>query len=170
MLGTFDNFPDSLHYAETFKSDLTKKNLQRLIIQAFQGINEAEFNFEEVSNPTLPSCRLIFEFGIADKLSFCYLDEETSVKLQEALVSTAFPVMDWFCSIRYYKILKKKKSPLKFDYYLLRIGFGEKGTVGISVFHDHGLRYVSPEDLVSFIVRRINHNSARKILKPVEPN
>lgn len=165
MLGTFDNFPISIHLRETFSSEISKKNLQRKIVQVFQGINKEQLSFEQVSNPTLPACSIIFEFGIADNLSFRYLDEEMVEKLQKVIASEKLNIMDWFCLIRYYKILKEGKRPLKFDYYMLRIEFREKGMTEISVFHDHGMRYVTPEDLVFFIARRLNYGSTRRILK-----
>ena len=33
--------------------------------------------------------------------------------------------MDFFCSIRYYKAYREKRTPLKFDYYMLRTVFAK---------------------------------------------
>jgi hypothetical protein len=76
--------------------------------------------------------------------------------------------MDFFCAVRYYKGAGEKKAPLKFDYYLMRLVFG-KNSVEIQVFHERGPRYISPEDIVTFLVNMVNETSARKILKKIEP-
>jgi hypothetical protein len=38
------------------------------------------------------------------------------------------------------------------------------------VFHGRGPRYVSPEDITTFIVNQLNKASTKKILTPVEPD
>jgi hypothetical protein len=76
-------------------------------------------------------------------------------------------VMDLFCAVRYYKNKTEKKAPLKFDYYMMRAVFG-KDSMEMRVFHERGLRYISPEDIVTFLVNKINEASARKILKRFE--
>jgi hypothetical protein len=168
MLGFYENFPQNIHRTETFTSPLSKRKLQQKITQVFQELNCKTFSFEEVANPTVPECTVIFEFGIADTENFCYLTEAEAQKLQKALDSEALQVMDWFCSIRYYKNVAEKRTPLKFDYYMLRMSFGEKGAVEVSVFHERGPRYISPEDLVEFIEHRVNKAAPRKILKGAE--
>ena len=168
MLGLYENFPQNIHRTETFTSTLSRRKLQQKIAQVFQEVNRKTFSFEEVGNPTVPNCTVIFEFGIADTGDFCYLNEEEAQKLQTALAAEPLQMMDWFCAIRYYKNTKSKKSPLKFDYYMLRMGFGEKGAVEVLVFHERGPRYISPEDLVAFIECKVNQEASRKLLKRKE--
>jgi len=164
MLGFYENFPHGIHFTQTFTSPLSKRKLQEKIIQAFQEANHKTFSFEEAGNPTIPNCEVIFEFGIADAENFSYLDEEEAKKLREALGGEEpLLLMDWFCSIRYYKNPNGKRTPLKFDYYMVRMVFGEKGTVEFLVFHERGPRYISPEDLVVFVEQKIN--APKKILK-----
>jgi hypothetical protein len=166
MHGFYENFPNGVHHAETFTSPLSKRKLQKRIIQVLQDVNHKTFSFEEVGNPTLPNCSVIFEFGIADGENFRYLDEVEARKLQEALShEEPLQVMDWFCSIRYYKNATAKQTPLRFDYYMLRINFGEKGAAEFLVFHERGPRYISPEELVTFIGRETNQTPRKKILK-----
>jgi hypothetical protein len=168
MLGIYDNFPLNIHRTESFTSPLSRKKLQQKIAQTFQKINQEKLIFEEVGNPTIPNSQIIFEFGIADGGNFCYLNEEEAQKLQNSLTNESLQTMDWFCLIRYYKNTEQKvKRPLKFDYYMLRIGFGEKGIVELQVFHERGPRYISPEDLVAFIARKLNGTS-RKTLKQID--
>jgi hypothetical protein len=165
MLGLYQNFPQNIHRTETFTSALSRRKLQQKIAQVFQEVNRKNFSFEEVGNPTVPNATVIFEFGIADAEDFCYLNEEESQRLQTALAVEPMHVMDWFCAIRYYKNTQEKKAPLKFDYYMLRMGFGEKGMMEVLVFHEKGPRYISPEDLVAFIEHKVNQAASRKLLK-----
>ncbi len=49
----------------------------------------------------------------------------------------------------------------------MRSTFDEKA-MELRVLHERGPRYISPEDLTSFLVKKLNESSAKKILKPVE--
>jgi hypothetical protein len=165
MLGFYENFPQTIHRTEIFTSALARSKLQQKIVRALQEINCETFCFEEVGNPTIPGGTVNFEFGVADTGGFCYLNEEEAKHLLEAVEENPLHVLDWFCGIRYYKNAEGKKSPLRFDYYLMRIGFNPKGALAMSVSHERGPRYVSPEDLLAFVVRRINGKEPKKTLK-----
>ena len=168
MLGFYQNFPQNIHRTEMFTSTVSKLKLQQRITQVFQEVNCKTFSFEEIGSPSISEGTVIFEFGIGDTENFCYLTEGEAQKLQEALEVETLQVMDWFCGIRYYKNVEGKRSPLKFDYYMLRMGFGEKGAVEVSVFHEKGPRHISPEDLVAFIDHKVNQEMSRKIHKHKE--
>jgi hypothetical protein len=161
-LGFYENFPPNIHLVESFNSTLSSKQLQQRLIQVLYEINKKEFSFEEAANPTIPECKLIFEFGLADAESFNYIDGEEVKKVLNVLGKEHLRTMDFFCAIRYYK--GEKKRALKFDYYLLRIVFN-RGILEIQVFHKKGPRYISPEDLTMFIFNKTNAASNRKILK-----
>ncbi len=165
MLGFYENFPADIHRIENFTSLLSTKKLQQRLIQVLHDMNRKKFSFEEVTYPTVHECTIIFEAGLADAKSFNYIDEEETNRVLTALRKATFQTMDFFCAIRYYKGVAK--APLKFDYYLLRIVFG-KNSLEIQVFHERGPRYISPQDLVTFLVNEINKTSARRILKMVE--
>lgn len=162
----YENFPLNIHRIDQFNSILSSKKLQQKLIQVFYDTNVKEFSFEEVTNPTEPHGRVIFEFGIAESEGFNYIDEEELKKTLKLLTDKRLGSMDFFCSIRYYKGIGEKKKPLKFDYYMLRAIFG-KDTFEIQVHHERGPRYISPEDLSMFIFAKINELSRgnRKILK-----
>ncbi len=161
-LGFYENFPLNIHLVESFNSTLSSKQLQQRLIQVLYEINRKEFSFEEAANPTIPECKLIFEFGLADAEDFNYIDEEEVKKVRNLLEKEHLRTMDFFCAIRYYK--GEKKSPLKFDYYLLRTVYS-RDILEIQVFHKKGPRYISPEDLTLFIFNKTNEASNRKILK-----
>lgn len=167
MLGRYENFPTNIHRIESFTSSLSSKKLQQRMIQVLHEINRKTFSFEEIAHPSVPECTIIFEVGIADAKSFNYIDEEETKRVLNALKKEPFRVMDLFCAVRYYKGKTEKKAPLKFDYYMMRAVFG-KDSMEMRVFHERGLRYISPEDIVTFLVNKINEASARKILKRFE--
>jgi len=164
MLGFFDNFPKNIHRIEGFASAFSIKKLQQRLIQVLREINRSTFSFEEIAHPTLPKCTIYFEMGIADAESFSYIDEEETNHVLHALRKEPLGVMDIFCAVRYYKVETEKKTPLKFDYYIIRFAF-RKDTMEIRVFHERGPRYVSPEDITTFLVSQINKTSTKKILK-----
>jgi hypothetical protein len=167
-LGFYENFPSNIHIVESFNSTLSSKQLQQRLIQAFYEINLKEFSFEEVTNPTIPEGKVIFEFGLADAESFNYIDGEELGKALNLLTKERWLTVDFFCAIRYYKGNAEKKTPLKFDYYLLRTLYN-RDTFEIQVFHERGPRYISPEDLTAFVFNKINETSNRKILKKANP-
>jgi hypothetical protein len=153
---------------ESFNSTISSKQLQQRLIQVFYELNGKELSFEEVANPTIPECKLIFELGLAEAKSFNYIDEEEVKKAINLLAKEHLHTMDFFCAIRYYKGNAEKKTALKFDYYLLRTIFS-KDTFEIQVFHERGPRYISPEDLTLLIFNKINEAAKRKVLKKANP-
>jgi hypothetical protein len=105
MLGFFENFPKNIHRIERFASAFSIKKLQQRIIRVLREINRTTFSFEEIAHPTLPQCTIHFEMGIADAESFNYIDEEEINKVLSALKNGPFRVMDFFCSVRYYRAI-----------------------------------------------------------------
>jgi hypothetical protein len=166
MLGLYDNFPVNIHRIENFSTTFSSRKLQQRLIRVFCEINRRTFSFEEIAYPAVPEGTIIFEAGLADAKSFNYIDEEEAKKVFSTLRKSSFQTMDFFCAVRYYKATAEKKAPLKFDYYMLRVIFGE--SVEIRVFHERGPRYISPEDLVTFLVNMTNEASTRKMLKKIE--
>ena len=162
MLGRYENFPVNIHRIENFTTPLSNKKLQQSLIQVLHEINRGTFSFEEIAYPTVPECTIIFEAGLAESKSFNYIDKEETRRVLRALRKTPFQTMDFFCAVRYYKGVAK--APLKFDYYLVRAVFG-KNSMEIQVFHERGPRYISPEDLITFLVNEVNKTSSRRTLK-----
>ena len=167
MLGFYENFPVNIHRIEAFATPLSSKRLQRRLIQVLHDVNRRKFSFEEVACPTVPECTVIFETGLAEAKSFNYIDEEEKQKVLSALRKAPFQTMDFFCAVRYYKGTAGNKTPLKFDYYLLRVVF-VRNSLEVQVFHERGPRYISPEDIITFLVNEMNKASSRKTLKKIE--
>lgn len=165
-LGFYENFPLYIHRVDRFNSTLSSKQLQQKLIQVLKEINCREYSFEEVTNPTVPGGKVIFEFGLAESGDFNYIDEEEVKKTLSFLAKERLESMDFFCSIRYYKGTGDKRTALKFDYYMLRTLFG-KDMLEVQIFHERGPRYISPEELTLFIFTKVNEtsNKNKKILK-----
>jgi len=168
MLGLYENFPKTVHKTAFFAASISNKRLQQALIQTFQKINNENFNLEEIANPSVPQCTVILEFGIAEANNFNYLDNEETNKMVKIIQKKPFQVMDFFCALRYYKMQNGKKTPLRFDYYMIRFTFN-KDSMEIQIFHERGPRYVSPEDIANFAVNKISETFSKKILKAVKP-
>ncbi len=164
MLGFYVNFPENIHKITRFTTSTSNKRLQQTLTKTFHNLNNEIFCLEDIANPSLPQCTVIFEFGIAEANNFNYLDNEEKNRLLKLIRKKPFQVMDFFCAIRYYKTKNKKKTPLKFDYYMLRFTFNKK-SVETQVFHERGPRHISPEDVANFIANKINETFSKKILR-----
>lgn len=163
-LGTYNNFPPNIQYIETYLSTVSKRPLQQKLIQCLNEVNRKELSFEDVSIPTIPNGQVIFEFGIAEEGNFNYLSPNEAQRVLAYVARVQVAALDFFCSIRYYRGKNEGRQALKFDYYLFRLLFG-KGTLELQVFHERGPRYLSPQDLTEFLIKKLNGTSNRKILK-----
>ena len=122
-LGLYENFPPNIHFVQSFHFNvLPAKQLQQKLIQVLYEVNKKEFSFEEAGNPTIPDCKIIFEFGLADAESFNYIDEEEVKKTLDLLAKQPLDTMDFFCVHPLLQGQREKKRALKFDYYLLQNG------------------------------------------------
>lgn len=167
MLGTYNNFPKTIHGFACFTSSISIKRLQQVIVATLQKLNNENFNLEAITDPSVPQCTVSFEFGIAEAGDFNYLDTEEADKTLKTIQKEAFQTMDFLCAIQYYRTRKESKTPLRFDYYMLRFTFNES-LIRAQVFHERGPRHVTPEDLVNFTVNKLNETSTKKILKFVD--
>lgn len=166
MLGFYENFPQNIHKTAHFTTSISNKRLQQTLIRVFQEINTKTFKIEEIADPSIPQCTVIFEFGIAEANTFNFLSNEETNKALKAINKKPFQLMDFFCAIRYYKLENETKKPLKFDYYMIRFIFNTD-YLETQVFHERGPRYVSPDDVVNLVFNKINEAFSRKILKPL---
>jgi hypothetical protein len=168
-IGHYNNFPSNFHSVESFNSIYSSKKLQEKLLEIVNEINRNEYSFEEVSIPTVPDGKVIFEFGLAEDDDFNFIDQEEAKRALDLLASTRLDTLDFFCAIRYYKGTGEKRQALKFDYYLLRTIFG-KELFEIQVFHERGPRYISPEELITFLFNEINRGLPNKVLKKTSVN
>lgn len=166
-LGFYENFPETIHEIAQFASSVSSKKLQEKLLKVFYEINGANFSLKDITNPSVPKYTIIFELGIAKARNFYYLDNEETRKVLKAIQKRSFKIMDFFCALCYYKIINKKKTPLKFDYYMIRNLFN-KNLMETQIFHERGPRHVLPEDIINFFVGKINRKFSRKVLKVLD--
>jgi hypothetical protein len=168
MLGFYADFPKNVHRMETFYASISDKRLQRAFVETLCRLNSETFSLEEIAAPSIPSCRTVFEFGVADGGDFNFLDSEEKEKLLETLNKKPLHIMDFLCIIRYSKMHEQSKTRMRFDYYMMRLAFSEH-TAQIRVFHERGLRHISPDDLIRLVVERVNAGFSRRKLRLIEP-
>jgi hypothetical protein len=164
MLGIYENFPVNVQKVMRFATTVSNKTLQKAVVECLGKLNSEKLRLEEVTSPSATNCTVVFEFGIADGDTFNYLDSEEIQKILGEIRKASLYIMDFFCAIRYYKEHGEKKSPLKFDYYMLRLIF-DKSLMEVLIFHERGPRHITPEDLVNLIVERVNGLFSRNVLK-----
>jgi hypothetical protein len=167
MLGIYENFPENVHKTALFTSSISSKRLQQAIIESFQKLNTTSLRLEDISSPSVPECSVIFELGVAETRSFTYLDDEEKERLLKKTCEKPFQTMDILCVIRYYRTQNGKKTPLKFDYYMLRFMFS-KGLMEMKIYHERGSMHVSPEELVDLVREKVNESFRKKILEPIQ--
>jgi len=167
MLGFYINFPKNIHKAETFSTSILSKKLQQTLVETLYRLNGETLSLEEVAAPSIPGCRVIFEVGVAEDNDFNYLDDEERKRLLGALKKKPFQVMDFLFVIRYRRMIEERKRRMRFDYYMLRLLFGES-LVEVQVSHEKGIRHTSPDDLVKLVVNRVNGTFSKKALRPSE--
>ena len=164
MLGLYQSFPETLHSIAPFAITIPVKKVQQALVQTFQKLNKETLKLRDIAYPSLHECTVILEFGIAEADNFNYLDDEEATRVIKNTHKTPFQVMDFLCAVRYYKTQGEKKTPLRFDYYMLRFAFN-KNPAEMQVFHERGPRHVTPEDIANLIMNKINEASSREIVK-----
>jgi len=164
MLGFYENFPVNVQKIMRFATTVSTKTLQRVLVQCLEKLNGENLRLEDVTSHSASNCTVVFEFGIADGETFNYMDAEETRKVLGEICRAPLRIMDFFCAIRYYRERGGRRSPLKFDYYMLRLIFNADSVEAL-VFHERGPRHVPPEDLINMIIERINAIYQRKVLK-----
>jgi hypothetical protein len=164
MLGLYESFPRAAHTIKQYATLTSNMSLQQELTQTLHKLNTQTFSLEKVTDVSIPECTTSFEFGIAQANDFNYLDEEETKAVLKTISKKPLQVMDFLCVVRYHRLRGEQKTPLRFDYSLIRFTFG-KNMMNMQVFHERGPRHTSPEDISNFIVSRVNEGSSKGILK-----
>lgn len=127
--------------------------------------NAKTFSLDALTDPSVENCSVAFEFGIAEGKDFRFLNEEEGNRIRRAIRAEPLQVLDVICAVCYHRSLAGKKSPLKFDYYMVRFRFDEYRV--IQVFHERGPGYLSPKDIVNFLLTEVNSCSQKRLLRTV---
>jgi len=167
LLGRYENFPEVVHSVARFTHQSTERKLQQSILHALHRLNQEKHDLNTMSPFSTPECEVSFEFGVAEGITFNYLDREELERFQKGIKKEALPTLDFFCVVRYHTLKEGKRVALKFDYHMLRFMF-HKNDVELRVAHERGTRRVCLEDLVNFIVKRVDEELSKTRLKPLK--
>ncbi|KPV61449.1 MAG: hypothetical protein AOA65_2266 [Candidatus Bathyarchaeota archaeon BA1] len=169
LLGYYEGFPENVHGVAQFTHRISIRKLQQIILFILHQLNQDTWTLSDITPFSLSKCEVSFEFGVAEGTVFNYLDEEELDKFEKSIAEKALPILDFFCVVRYHTINKEgKRTPLKFDYHLLRLIF-HRNRVEWQISQERGTRRVSLEDLITFIARRVNELLSQMQLKPLTP-
>jgi hypothetical protein len=165
QLGQYENFPETVHAADQFAHENTAVTaLQRIIIEALHRINKEALSLTDVTLFPSQECRVSFEIGVAEGVTFSYVDSREAENLEKIISERELPLLDFLCVVRYHVVKQGKLAALKFDYYLVRFKFqGE--TLELNVFHERGPRRVSPKELLDFLVKNVNQQLRQNPLR-----
>jgi len=165
MEGVYENFPDLHHGAALFSSQASPRALQRILIRLFYRINRGEETFD-VPMFASQGIQLMPEIGIAEKLTFSFIDEEEKERWLENVEKKTFKTLDFIWIARYYISEKGRNKPLKFDYYMLRFIFRSRA-MELRVHHEKGARRLPIDDLIRLIGEKINQDLKREGKRPL---
>jgi len=166
-LGRYENFPVVIHGVARFACESSVREVQQAILCALHHLNQEVCGLSVVTPHLLQECEVSFEIGVAEELNFNFLDEKELNRFQRSIVEKELPTLDFFFVARYHIVNDMgKRIPLKFDYHMLRFMFQEN-SMELRICHERGTQRVPPEDLVTFVTKRINEELSKKRLKPL---
>lgn len=152
------------HYgAARIESNVPLIEFQEVILNALYNINRLTSRAVKKYLPSVSELNLevVFEVGVANGMSFYYIDDETLRSFMEKINREPPRILDLLCIIRYYKLGDGARRALRFDYYFMRFLFGSN-IFEIQVFHEKGLQRIDVEDLIKVLVENINSEFAKR--------
>jgi len=164
-LGVYINFPNKYHGAAKLEFKVPLSDLQKAILNTLYRLNGSSVG-THLSSLIGPDIKVIPEFGVADGLTFNYLDEDTLNTILKLINEEEARILDFFCVIRYYRLRGKERRALRFDYYFLRFLFG-RNEFEVQAFHERGLERIPIEGLIKFLIENINVELLRKKSSPI---
>lgn len=167
MLGRYENFPEVIHGRARFTCQDSVREVQRTILRSLHQLNREVHRLDAIASHLSPHCEVGFEFGVAEDMTFNYLDEEELNKSGRRIAKKELPLMDFLCAIHYHTVKKDgKRVPLKFDYHLIRFMF-RGNSVELQVSHERGPQHVPLRDFITFMISHINEELSKKQMTPL---
>jgi len=85
-------------------------------VSAFYQLNKEKCWLTEIVCHSSPSrCEVRFEFGVGEKDTFTFLDEEELDRLKNEIEKKTMPFLDFLCALQYHVVNgPKRRAPLKF--------------------------------------------------------
>lgn len=161
-LGVYINFPNIHHGTAQLEFNIPKNDLQRIMLNTLYRLNGQSAS-ASLSSLIGPGIDIIPEFGVAEGLTFNYLNKDTLNMILNLINERSVRILDFFCIMRYYRLREGKRRALRFDYYFLRFLFSNNNKFfEVQVFHERGLGRITIEDLIKFLVENINMDLSRR--------
>jgi hypothetical protein len=161
MIGHYENFPETVHGVARFKYATPLRNVQEMLAATLSQLNQTRCGLEEIARSTGPCCEVDFEVGIGEETTFTLLDGSEVERLGREISRKPLPLMDFLCILQYHLTKESgKRSPLRFDYFLLRFAFA-KNLAELLVSHERGTQRVHVEDLMRFLIDRVQKRIAK---------
>ena len=167
MEGVYAHFPDTYHCAALFLHKASRRKFQKSLIGLFYEMNMGEESFD-VQSITSHGIKIAFDIGIADELTFNFIDDEERSKWLSILDKREFEILDFLLVARYYISRDGRDRPLRFDYYMLRFLFGGR-SVELRIYHEKGTRRLSIEDLVDLLYKGLSRRIGEELSVRLEP-
>ena len=165
MLGQYEKFPQIVHGIGGFVYKIPVVALQQAVLQIFHRLNRETYDLSDITYPPSSHCEVSFEVGIAEDISFNFLDDEELERFQKSIQKDTLPFLDFFCVVRYHVVKKSgKRVPLKFDHYFLRFIFYQRD-LELRIVHERGTQHIHIEDLVNFVMKKIDEELSRRKLE-----
>lgn len=160
-LGVYLDFPSTYNISMLLELDAPVDEAQRALLNFLHNINGRNIG-GWLLNHVGQNISVIFEFGVAEELTFNYIDDEVLNLLLSEIDKKAFHILDFFCVIRYYAPKNNgSRKALRFDYYFLRFIFSE-GELEVKISHERGLGRISAEELLKFILEGLSLEMAER--------
>ena len=167
MEGVYTHFPDTYHCAALFLHKASRRKFQKSLIGLFYEMNMGEESFN-IQSITSHGIKIAFDIGIADELTFNFIDDEERKKWLSILNKREFEILDFLLVARYYVSRDGRDRPLRFDYYMLRFLFGRR-SVELRIYHEKGTRRLSIEDLVDLLYKGLRRRIGGELSMRLEP-
>ncbi len=157
LLGRYENFPGAIHGMVRIAYNASKGNVQKAVVSAFAQLSQRGCGFKEIAHSIPPTCEVLFEFGIGEDATFTFMDNDLKEKLVTEIERKPLVFLDFLCVLKYCRVDESgKRTPLKFDYYMLRLLFAKR-SLDFLIFHERGPRRVHVQDLLDFLKNRIEN-------------
>lgn len=166
MLGQYEKFPQIVHGIGSFTYKFSAGALQEVILQVFRGLNRETYDLGDITHlPSSSQCKVSFEVGIAEDISFNFLDDEELERFQKSVQKNALQFLDFFCIVRYHALKAGgKQVPLKFDHYFLRFIFYQRD-LEMRIAHERGTQRIPSEDFINFAIKQVNNELTERKLE-----
>ena len=169
MLGQYENFPESVHRVAQFTHRNSVRKLQQAIIETFSKLNESSVELGSLIPFSREKWDVSFEFGVADGLTFNFIDKEEVERFRKITTKEALSILDFLCVTGYHTVNNSRRVPRRFDYQFLRFIF-VGNSMELHMVHERGIQRIPLEELAAFLKRSINEELSKKGLKQLNPN